>query len=134
MILSLVLAMVATGMGPSDVPRGRASFGGMPDLEIDGWLRWNGFYHAANAYRCRGFSQDASMRRLGRALGADYDARQAAISRSLKARYGDRYREEVEFLAFGYRVLPAYCRRIRHVVSDMMRGTANLERRLGLAR
>lgn len=134
MIWAFILAAVATGMAQSEVPTGRAQFGGMSDLEIDGWLRWNGFYHATNVYRCGGLAHQASARRLTRALGRDYEARHAAIRQMLRARHGDNYVENAHFLAIGYGVNPAYCRRIRFVVSDMLRGTALLEQRLGIVR
>lgn len=120
--------------GTSDIPDGRADFTGMSDLQIEGWLRWNGFYHGSNVYRCRGLSHQASERRVMRALGPDYEARHAAIRRLLKARYGDQYVEQTDFLLIGHGLTPYYCRRIRFVVSDMARGTADLERRLGIVR
>ncbi|HMG48334.1 MAG TPA: hypothetical protein VK614_12835 [Allosphingosinicella sp.] len=134
MMWALLLAAIAAGTGASDVPNGRAAFAGMSDLQIDGWLRWNGFYHGGNVYRCRGLSHESSSRRLTRALGPDYDARHGAISRLLRARYGDQYVEQADFLLFGYGINPHYCRRIRFVVSDLLRGTAELERRLGIVR
>lgn len=132
MSMALLLVAFAAGAASSDIPNGHASFATMSDLEIDGWLRWNGFYHSANVYRCRGFSQRAAEQRLTRVLGRHYDARRAAISRALRARHGDAYVENPEFLAFGYGVTPAYCSRIRFVALDLLRGTAELERRLGL--
>jgi hypothetical protein len=102
----------------------------MTDLQIWKWLRWNAFYHATNVYRCRGLSYSAANDRLKRALGPSFDHRQSAVEARLAA---NRPQDENNaLLAFGYKITPTYCRRIRYVVSDMLRGTSELERRLGI--
>jgi len=132
MSLALLLLAVAAGAGSSDIPDGHAPFARMSDLEIDNWMRSTAFYHSVNVYRCRGYSERAAERRISQVLGRNYDARHAAISHALRGRYGNAYSEESEFLGFGYLATPSYCRRIRFVAQDLLRGTAELERRLGL--
>jgi hypothetical protein len=102
----------------------------MTDLQVDGWMRWNGFYHSANVYRCRGLSEPAAERQVAEDLGPAFERRRAAMAAALKAKYGSEYHETNEFLAFGHVLTPTYCRRIRYVVSDMRRAAAELARRL----
>lgn len=117
----------------SGVPEGRpADFEAMSDQQLAGWIGHNHFFHAANVFVCQGLPYRAAANELSMALGFNYDRRHVAIAAALERRYGRP--DEHIILPIGYGITRQYCRRIRHVVTDLLRGTAELERRLELRR
>ena len=132
MSLSAIAAFVIAAALQSGVPEGHADFDDMSDRQIAEWLENARFFHAANVFQCQGLRRRDAERELAEALGHRFEARKAAIDRELARRYGTG--EDRIFMPIGHRTTRRYCRNIRYVVTDMLRGTAELERRLEIRR
>lgn len=126
-----VAILAAMAVMQSGVPQGTADFEDMSDRQLASWIGNAHFFHAANVFRCQGLRYSAAVRELNEALGRDYDRRHEAIGSALARRYGPPGEEII--LPIGYRTTRRYCRNIRFVIRDILRGTSELERRLGLS-
>ena len=132
MSLSAIAVLAIATALQSGIPEGHADFDDMSDRQIAEWLENARFFHATNVFRCQGLRHRDADRELAEALGHRFEARTAAIDRELARRYGTR--EDRIFILTGYRTTRRYCRNIRYVVTDLLRGTSELERRLEIRR
>ena len=85
-------------------------------------------FYADDQFRCRGYSPISARRRVGRALGPDFQARLGRVTDDLITLYGrDVVEADTELVAIGYKLTPSYCAKAAKLTADAQASLARLE-------
>ena len=132
--------MIATGIPslllavPSGCPQtmgDRRNFACWSDWRIAEWIAFIGDEQRSDVYMCQGLSRSAAMRRQKRVLGTGFEQRRAAAAERLRERTAPPADFPIDIVGTGHKKTAKYCRTIRFLITDLLRGQVELERRLG---